>query len=356
MKPIQSTKLFSIFIFSALIIVFALTIMTLLSAGEATRIPHILIGILLAFVFVIFALYNSYSSKQISKLEGCLKEVLESKEQILHVTRAHQQLNSDFDDLYEQNQLNESKKERIFALIQGAAVSVNAQTQISSEVTKSFVDINKGMEAIDIDLQNIVETFVEASVKAGSGTAVINKAVAQMETISKKFEASTEVIDALGDKSKEIGLIISLITSIAQQTNLLALNAAIEAARAGEQGRGFAVVADEVRKLAEQSAGAAHEIENLINKIQVEIDHAIRSMEEGNKAVQSGKSMVGDAGQSFYGISSEIEQVSNEMMDVSGVIEEVFSGTQAMIDSVKRSCELATDTSDKIETISALIQ
>lgn len=383
MKLFKNLKAFSIMTFFLLVSVFLMTLILCL-VHNAPRIIPLLVSSVLVAVIVLLAMYLRCFLKQMSQMTHFVDEVIggrnpnklqtEGKDSIgklanqlnvmenqvrnrfLYLTDHMQEIAMTSEQLGESNHYNHGKTEQIAVYIQELSQSVNVQTEVASDVTQSFVEINKGMENIDTDLQNIVESFVEASIKAEDGTNVINKAVAQMETISKKFEASTDAIDALGEKSKEIGLIVSLITSIAQQTNLLSLNAAIEAARAGDQGRGFAVVADEVRKLADQSSGAAHEIGHLINKIQEEIDHAVDSMKEGNTAVQSGILMVGNAGQSFYSISSEIENVSNQMMDVSGVIEEVFSGTQTMINSIQKGTDFSIQTAETILDISRVIE
>lgn len=380
MKRLTHIKVFSMIIFIPLIFVFLMVLLRLFTVDSSLeKFLALLMCFLLGFVMVASALYLRYLLKHMGRMNHFVKEVTQGNtpnalqvdnndpigilseglnqmersmsNKLLYLSDHVELLTATAESLVEDNRLSQGKEKPLLEHIEEALESIHLQEELASQVSQSFVEINEGMENIDTDLQNIVESFVEASVKAEAGTDVINKAVAQMETISNKFEASTGAIDALGDKSKEIGLIVSLITSIAQQTNLLALNAAIEAARAGEQGRGFAVVADEVRKLAEQSAGAAHEIGDLIRKIQIEINKAVDSMEDGNKAVQSGISMVGDAGQSFYKISSEIENVSNQMMDVSGVIEEVFSGTQTMIEAVKESSNLTTKNSEVITNI-----
>jgi len=242
--------------------------------------------------------------------------------------------------------------DQMIALVQESEISTNKQLSISSEMSHAFIEINGGMEHIDISLENIVESFLEAASKAENGTNVINDAFAQMKAISQKFEVSTNAIDHLNEKSKEIDQIVALITSIAAQTNLLSLNAAIEAARAGEQGKGFAVVAGEVKKLAEQSAGAAREIGGLIHNIQEEIDHAVTSMAEGNGAIGSGISMVGSAGECFNSIFNDIEGVSNQMMDISAIIEEVFTVTGTMVESSQSICQIAGFSAENTISIS----
>ncbi|MDF2878556.1 MAG: hypothetical protein K0S30_1652 [Clostridia bacterium] len=231
--------------------------------------------------------------------------------------------------------------------------SESMRMKISSTIAENSQEITSGMENIDNDLQNIVEAFVAASMKAEEGTDVINSAFGQMEVIGKKFKTSTKAINQLEDKSKEIGRIVSLITTIAQQTNLLALNAAIEAARAGDQGRGFAVVAGEVKKLAEQSAGAAREIGTLIHKIQEEINQAVLSMAEGNEAIETGVTMVGNAGESFNTIFNDIEEVSNQMMDISAVIEEVFVATQSAVETAEKICQISSNVSERIISLAS---
>ncbi|WP_070000747.1 methyl-accepting chemotaxis protein [Cellulosilyticum sp. I15G10I2] len=236
--------------------------------------------------------------------------------------------------------------------IQEVKTSTHVQASMSSKIADSSATITIGMEKIDGDLQNVVESFVAASLKAEEGANVIDLVFKQMQSIGKKFEISTKAIDHLEDNSKEIGRIVSLITSVAQQTNLLALNAAIEAARAGEQGKGFAVVAGEVKKLAEQSASAASEIGNLIRTIQLEIKHAVVSMGEGNGAIEAGVSMVEDAGQFFNNIFRDIEAVSNQMMDVSAIIEEVFVATQNTIESAEEVCAISSQIAEQIDILS----
>ncbi|WMJ86420.1 methyl-accepting chemotaxis protein [Anaerocolumna sp. MB42-C2] len=203
-----------------------------------------------------------------------------------------------------------------------------------NETVKLMERFYSGIEEVDTNFQKVVESFVEASSKAEEGIQVINKGINQMTTIRENFGSVIQAITRLNIRSKEIMNIVEMITKISKQTNLLALNAAIEAARAGEQGRGFTVVASEVRKLAEQSAGAAKDIGALINSIQEEISYSETVIQTVNQEVKAGESVIIDAGDTFNDIYNNIEDVSNQVMNVSASMEEVFSAAKSTINQV----------------------
>ncbi len=202
------------------------------------------------------------------------------------------------------------------------------------------------------------------------GQGVMGNVVNEMETISGAVHQSSGLVQQLGNYSKQITSIVSVIKEIADQTNLLALNAAIEAARAGEQGRGFAVVADEVRKLAERTGSSTDEISNVINTIQRSVDDAVRGMEAVNSQVGDGVGLVRnasdgmarirsgavDASQAVNGIHSAISeslaslgQIETSMGNIVRLVERNGGAVGTMAASSKRVEELAGNLASAIE-------
>ncbi|XRJ18340.1 methyl-accepting chemotaxis protein [Bacillus velezensis] len=148
--------------------------------------------------------------------------------------------------------------------------------------------INDGLAAVSRTSSSITEASKQSKEAAGTGEEYVQQTVGQMNLINQSVQQAEAVVKGLEAKSKDITHILRVINGIADQTNLLALNAAIEAARAGEYGRGFSVVAEEVRKLAVQSAGSAKEIEKLIQEITAEINTSLHMFTSVNEEVQSG--------------------------------------------------------------------
>jgi len=174
-----------------------------------------------------------------------------------------------------------------------------------------------------------------------------------MGQISESSLAVQKAVDELSTSSQKIQEIVALITGIAGQTNLLALNAAIEAARAGEQGRGFAVVADEVRKLAEQSEEAAKQIASMIRGNVTSIDGAVQAVGKTSENVLAGMKVMEEAGKAFAKIASHIEGVSTEVTEMTGAIGEVATASSNVEKSVKQIELISRDTAAQTQTVSA---
>ncbi len=243
--------------------------------------------------------------------------------------------------------------EQIASTMQEVAAGVDKQVQSVEETFKTVHEMSEGVRQIADNAQGVTATAIQASEKAIEGAEAIETAVRQMNAINQTVNGLANVIKGLGERSNEIGQIIEVITGIAAQTNLLALNAAIEAARAGEHGRGFAVVADEVRKLAEQSAQSAQQVSEMIAAIQEETRQAIASMETATEEVVEGIGIVHTAGESFAHIREGVDLVSTQIKEVSAAVQQMSAGAQQMVEAMKFIKEMAEAAAGGTQEVSA---
>ena len=221
----------------------------------------------------------------------------------------------------------------------------NASTNIES--------LSESMDRFKRTIEHAGKVVAEAKGQADSGERAVTGAVRQMELIEQSVSQSAQVIEELGKESDKIGAIVDAISQIAEQTNLLALNAAIEAARAGEHGRGFAVVADEVRKLAEQSSLSAGEISGLIGSIQDKARNAVSVMQDGVSQVQNGVGAVNGAGNSFKDIASMVEQVVEETAEMERTVAGLARNTTTIYGAVNKISEMSRKVAAEAESVSA---
>jgi methyl-accepting chemotaxis protein len=189
-----------------------------------------------------------------------------------------------------------------------------------------------------------VESSQRASDSASSGFAVVQETVDEMGRIAERVKESACTVESLGARSDQIGEIVGTIEDIADQTNLLALNAAIEAARAGEQGRGFAVVADEVRALAERTTKATKEIGTMIKAIQMETKGAVSSMEEGVKAVEKGTVDAARSGHALQEILEQANSVTMQINQIATAAEEQTATTNEITNNIQQITEVVHET------------
>jgi len=205
---------------------------------------------------------------------------------------------------------------------QSKAIEKNVQvvSQVSTAITQAGANAN-----------NASSGAKEAADAATKGAEMAQNTVKGMENIKAIVGQASQKVSGLGDRSKEIGKIVAAINDIADQTNLLALNAAIEAARAGEQGRGFAVVADEVRKLAERSAAATKEIADLIGGIQNGVAETIVAMDKGTKEIDDGYERASKAGESLVEILKRAKDVGDQVNQISAGVTQLTALSTEMV-------------------------
>ena len=192
-----------------------------------------------------------------------------------------------------------------------------------------------------------------ASELATSGAAIVQQTVEGMQRIAGRVKETARQVEGLGVRSDEIGAIIGTIEDIADQTNLLALNAAIEAARAGEQGRGFAVVADEVRALAERTTRATKEIAGMIKAIQQETRQAVASMEEGVHEVEAGTTEAARSGSALQQILDQINEVTGQINQIATAAEEQSCTSREISNNVHQITDIIQETAQSTQETTA---
>jgi methyl-accepting chemotaxis protein len=199
------------------------------------------------------------------------------------------------------------------------------QARRASQIASATTEVAQTVSDIARNASGIVESAEQTVTVAKDGEAAVESSVTEVKGIAESVNESATVVRSLGDRSNEIGKIVGVINDIADQTNLLALNAAIEAARAGEQGRGFAVVADEVRKLAERTAHATSEIRGMIAAIQVEVRSAVSSMDTVTERVHAGVVLSGKAGETLHKVVDSISALQSLVLQIASATEELSS-------------------------------
>src|SRR5215469_16826656 len=211
-------------------------------------------------------------------------------------------------------------------------------TQQDQEITNTssaVEELTVSMKQVSNNAEASAEAARRALDAAEQGNRAVRDTLEGMQRIRASVQATAKKIKSLGDRSLEISEIINVINDITEQTNLLALNAAIEAARAGEAGRGFAVVADEVRKLAEHSRSATKDIAALIKAIQAETNEAVVVMEEGTREVEIGAGLADQAGKALEAISSVVRQSAELVQEISLASKQQVRGTEGVANAMQ---------------------
>lgn len=264
-----------------------------------------------------------YYNKMRMKLNDTIQTVQQSA---LQLASASQQLSAGAE---ETNQASEKITEAVQQIANGAQDQIIRIENSESSLKQASADIRD----ISANTAAIADKGQLAQSKADIGQKEIANVQAQMDAIHQSIQKSGEIIHQLDGRSKQIEQILSVITQIADQTNLLALNAAIEAARAGEQGKGFAVVADEVRKLAEESQQSAGQISKLIIEIQKDMNRSARSVEHVKTEAAEGVTMIHRTRDAFKEIAAATGEISAEISDLSASVTNISASAHHINDS-----------------------
>ncbi|MEC0719363.1 methyl-accepting chemotaxis protein [Bacillus haynesii] len=305
-----------------------------------------------------FTVKGTYQSKDelglltasFNKMVAGVRSIIETVGETSHqVASSSQELSASADE-------STKASEYISTTIQELAVGSDQQVE-SVENSRTVI---KGMTEfagrISSNAEKAAATADQTALMSLEGTKAIDKVSAQMKSINETVVSLSEAFKHLTERSNEIGNITEVITSIAEQTNLLALNAAIEAARAGEQGKGFAVVADEVRKLAEQSAQSAEQITRLITIIQNDTKQTMNSVISATGEVKEGLVVVHEAGGAFQKIENSITEVVTQINDVTNLVKNLTAGTSEIETAISGVKEVAETAAGSTQTVSAATQ
>ncbi|MBP1154119.1 MULTISPECIES: methyl-accepting chemotaxis protein [unclassified Paenibacillus] len=266
------------------------------------------------------------------------------------------------EDLAENSTRTEQYSSLISHTMREVAAGAEMQLQHSIETSSSMNEVSHGVNRIAISASNVSEASRNTIRIAESGNETVQQVMMQMDNIRGASETMQNVVSGLNQRSEKIGEIVGVMTSIAAQTNILALNAGIEAARAGEQGRGFAVVAVQIRKLAEQAALSSGEIASLVEAVQEEIKHAAKAIDTNMQEVQSGQEVAKEASRTFEIIRKEIEKVAVQFEEVSdstqlisGTAEEVTASVSEVSEITERAAghftEVSTASEDQLKRL-----
>ncbi|MBR0612603.1 MULTISPECIES: methyl-accepting chemotaxis protein TlpB [Bacillus] len=227
------------------------------------------------------------------------------------------------------------------------------QSEMVEQSAAHLKQMNEGLNEVAETSDVITASSIQSKTVAETGGQLVEQTVGQMKTIDHSVKEAEGVINGLEHKSKDITNILGVINGIADQTNLLALNAAIEAARAGESGRGFSVVAEEVRKLAVQSSDSAKEIEKLVNEIVTEIETSQNMFKAVNEEVKNGLTITDQTKESFSQINEQTAEIAARINEMNTTVRELSKGSEQISKAVNEIADVSRESSASIQDIAA---
>lgn len=291
---------------------------------------------------------------QLAKVFNDMKASLRSL--IKHVQTNTEQLSAAAEELSASTEEVSATTEDAAHQVAMTADAAQGSSLAANESALAMEETAQGVQRIAEASQTLHTSSLDASRTATHGTEIIEQAKNQMDVINGSTAVVNDLVQKLAKQTEEIENITRVITDITDQTNLLALNAAIEAARAGEHGKGFAVVADEVRKLAEESKESANSIAALTMEIKIDTENVERAVGNSLVSVKDGVGIISEAGESFHAIVSAVDVMTAQIQEISATSEQLSASAEEVSASVNEISMGAQSAAGNIDTIAAAME
>ncbi|HED40188.1 MAG TPA: methyl-accepting chemotaxis protein, partial [Chromatiales bacterium] len=320
-------------------------------ASAEALITSIVVGLATALLLgVVGVLIGNSITRNISAVIHSLKEMASGEGDL--TTRLRSDSNDEIGTLVEEFNAFVAKLQGVISEVTGSTarvataagemkhvsemsvVGMNSQQQEINQVVTAMAEMTRSVEGVSDSASRAASTASTASTEADAGKRVVEENMQAISSLAEEVENAAEVIQELESHSEAIGKVLNVIRDIAEQTNLLALNAAIEAARAGEQGRGFAVVADEVRTLATRTHDSTREVHDLINHLQTGTKNAVQTMVQGREQAQASVTQAARVGESLQRIAQGVNEISAMNEQIANAAEEQRAVTQEINNNI----------------------